>query len=126
VIKLKDGAIAIAAAARTGSILQNFSAQLFRAEIPGNVRTGPYAEDASQAYCDELGKVAEPLSIDAEGFYEGCLNTSTKLGWFSEWSRACERELGQLKPGTYPQVFELRRTPDAYAAIVDTEDAPKL
>lgn len=126
IIALKDGAVAIAAAARLGAISQNFSVQLFRAEIPADQRTGPYAEDTSQAYCDELLKVAEPLQTFAEAAYEGCLTTSTKLGWFSEWSRTCERELGQLQPDRYPKAFELRRAPDAYAQITDVEQAPQL
>ncbi len=126
IINLKDGAVAIAAAARLGAISQNFSVQLFRAEIPIDQRTGPYAEETSQAYCDELTKMAEPLQQFAETSYEACLLTSTKLGWFSEWSRACERELGQLLPDRYPKAFELRRAPNAFAQIVDVEKAPAL
>jgi tetratricopeptide (TPR) repeat protein len=121
IIALKDGAIAIAAAARIGATTQNFSAQLYRAEIPADQRTGPYAEDTAQAYCDTLEKIAEPLQHTAEAAYEGCLATSTRLGWFSEWSRACERELGQLKPEQYPKAFELRRQPTATATITDVE-----
>lgn len=126
IINLKDGANAIAAAARLGSITQNFSVQLFRAEIPVDQRTGPYAEETSQAYCDALTARAEPLQMFAEKSYEACLGTSTRLGWFSEWSRACERELGQLQPDRYPKAFELRRTPDAFAQITDLEAAPTL
>jgi len=126
IIGLKDGAISISAAARLGAISQNFSAQLFRAEIPADQRSGPYAEDTALAYCDALMSVAEPLELDARASYEGCLKTSTRLGWFSEWSRACERELGQLMPDTYPKAFELRSAPDAFALIVDTEGAPAL
>jgi tetratricopeptide (TPR) repeat protein len=126
IIKLKDGAIAIASAARLGAISQNFSVQLFRAEIPIDQRTGPYAEETSQEYCDTLTKMAEPLQQFAETSYEACLLTSTKLGWFSEWSRACERELGQLLPDRYPKAFELRSSPNAFAQIVDVERAPSL
>jgi len=126
IINLKDGAIAIAAAARLGAISQNFSVQLFRAEIPADQRTGPFAEETSQAYCDELTKMAEPLQEFAEHSYEACLATSTKLGWFSEWSRTCERELGQLLPDRYPKAFELRGAPDQYSQIFDLEKAPVL
>src|SRR6185437_9097226 len=52
IFKVKDAANSIAAAARIGQIQQHFSDQLFTAEIPTNVRTGPYAEDATEAYCD--------------------------------------------------------------------------
>jgi len=126
IIGLKDGAMAIAAAARLGAVSQNFSAQLFRAEIPADQRTGPYAEDTAQAYCDELEKLANPLQLDAQASYQGCLSTSTRLGWFSEWSRACERELGQLMPDRYPKAFELRGNPDEAAAIVDVERPVQL
>ncbi|HEU0033334.1 MAG TPA: tetratricopeptide repeat protein [Kofleriaceae bacterium] len=126
ITRLGDGAVTIAAAARMGAVSQGFALQLFRAEIPADLRSGPYAEDTAQAYCDGLAEVAEPLETDAIASYEGCLVTSTKLGWFSEASRVCERELGQLQPEKYPQAFELRRTPDAYAAIVDVEGAPTL
>ncbi len=126
VINLKDGAVAIAAAARLGALSQNFSVQLFRAEIPTDQRTGPFAEDTAQTYCEELEKIATPLEVDAEANYEGCLKTSTRLGWFSEWSRACERELGQMMPDRYPKAFELRRQPDVAASILDVERAPML
>jgi hypothetical protein len=126
IINLKDGAVAIAAAARLGAISQNFSVQLFRAEIPADQRSGPYAEETSQAYCDELLKVAEPLQTFAETSYEACLTTSTRLGWFSDWSRTCERELGQLQPDRYPKAFELRRAPDAFAQITDVEKPTEL
>jgi tetratricopeptide (TPR) repeat protein len=126
IIALGDGAVAIASAARLGAILQGFSVQLFRAEIPADLRTGPFAEDTALAYCERLEQVAEPLETDALASYQGCLVTSTKLGWFSEWSRMCERELGQLQPERWPQAFELRGAPDAFALIVDTEAATRL
>jgi tetratricopeptide (TPR) repeat protein len=126
IINLKDGAIAIAAAARLGAISQNFSVQLFRAEIPVDQRTGPFAEETSQAYCDELTKMAEPLQQFAETSYEQCLSTSTRLGWFSEWSRACERELGQLMPDRYPKAFERTSSPNAFSRITDIEKAPTI
>ncbi len=126
IIALQDGAVAIAAAARLGAIAQGFSVQLFRAEIPADQRTGPYAEDTALAYCEELEKVAEPLEKQALSSYQGCLATSTNLGWFSEWSRMCERELGQLQPERWPQAFELRSPPDAFARIVDVEPPVRL
>ncbi len=126
IIGLNDGAVAIASAARLGAISQGFSVQLFRAEIPADQRSGPFAEDTALAYCEELEKVAEPLEADALNSYQGCLVTSTKLGWFSEWSRMCERELGQMQPNRWPQAFELRSPPDAYALIIDTEAPAKL
>ncbi|ACY15027.1 tetratricopeptide repeat protein [Haliangium ochraceum] len=114
---------AIAAAARMGQISQNFSDALFTAQIPNNVRTGQFAEDKVDAYCDELTTAAEPLenrSVEAFGF---CLNLSTKLNWFNEWSRLCEKELGQIRPQEYPTAAELRGVADNVAPVVATEPA---
>ncbi|HEX2687343.1 MAG TPA: hypothetical protein VHN14_12040, partial [Kofleriaceae bacterium] len=122
---LGDAAIAIAAAARIAAISHNLAAQLYRAEIPANLRTGPYAEDSTTAYCEALEQVAEPLENEALGYYQACLNTSTKLGWFSEWSRICERELGQLRPDRFPSTRELRREPSAVATITQLETAAR-
>lgn len=121
---LGDAAIAIAAAARIAASSQNLAAQLYRAEIPANLLTGAYAEDSSLAYCETLEQVAEPLETEALTYYQACLNTSTKLGWFSAWSRMCERELGQLRPERFPTTLELRREPSAAATIIQLESAP--
>lgn len=123
IIPRKDGASAITAAARLGQLSQGFSAQLFRAEIPADLRSGPYAEDAVTAYCDTLTTLAEPLEADALRSYQGCLATSTKLGWFSNYSRLCERELGQLQPESWPTMAEVRQPPNQVSAISDLEAA---
>lgn len=114
---------AIAAAARMGQISQNFSDALFTAEIPTNVRTGQFAEDKVDAYCDQLTTEAEPLekrSVEAYGF---CLGLSTKLSWFNDWSQLCEKELGQIRPQEYPTAAELRGTSDGFAAVMTNEPA---
>ncbi len=121
IIKLNDGPTAITSAARRGQVAQSFAGQLFRAEIPATLRTGPYAADAIDSYCDALTAVAEPLETLALQSYQGCLVTSTKLGWFSESSRLCERELGQLRPELWPTTSELRKSPDQVSTIQDTE-----
>lgn len=114
---------AIAAAARMGQITQNFSDALFTAEIPADVRSGKFAEDKVDAYCDALTTEAEPLetrSVEAFGF---CLGLSTKLNWFNEWSQLCEKELGQIRPQEYPTASEIRATPDNFAPVVISESA---
>jgi tetratricopeptide (TPR) repeat protein len=123
IFKVKDAANAIAGAARIGQISQNFSDQLFTAEIPNDVRTGPYADDAVEAYCDALTEKAEPLEARSLEAFGACLGKSTELGWFSEWSRLCEKELGQLRPEEYPTASELRSNPDEVAPITDVEPA---
>jgi tetratricopeptide (TPR) repeat protein len=123
IIALSDPQSAIAAAARIGQIQQNFSDALFTAQIPEDVRTGPYADEAVEAYCDTLTTKAEPLeakSLEAFGF---CLEVSTKLGWFSSWSKLCEHELGQIMPDQFPTASELRAEPDLVAPVTAVEPA---
>lgn len=117
--KIRGGgaAWAVAGAARIGQVSQNFADGLFTAQIPRDVRTGPYAEESVAAYCDAVTMKAEPLerlSLDAFGF---CLGLSTELNWFNRWSRLCEKELGQIRPASYPTATEFHGRSNAVAAI---------
>ncbi len=124
IFEVKDPAQAIAAAARLGQLQQSFSGALFTAEIPAAVRDD---EDARDAYCDRLIELAQPLEDKAIEAFGACLDTSTRLGWASDWSRICERELGQLRPERYPTARELRAVAgtaaDAATRIVSREQA---
>jgi tetratricopeptide (TPR) repeat protein len=126
VFAIKDNADSITAAARIGQISQDFSDALFTAEIPTNVRTGQYAQDATDAYCDRLQEVADPLEATSLEAYGTCLSKSTELGWFSDWSKLCERELGQIRPEEYPTTSELRTEPNLVAPITDIDLPTKL
>ncbi|HEU0033612.1 MAG TPA: tetratricopeptide repeat protein [Kofleriaceae bacterium] len=123
ILGIKDNATSIAAAARLAQISQNLSDALFSAEIPQDVRTGEFADEKVEAFCDKMTEVAEPLDARALQGYSVCLTKSTELGWFSEWSKMCERELGQIKPEEFPTASELRGDPELVAPIVDVEPA---
>jgi len=118
VFKIKEPANAIAGAARFGQISQNFSDALFTAEIPSNIRA---YEEAVDVYCDALTEKAEPLEAASLQGFGACLKASTDFGWFSSWSKLCERELGQIKPEEFPTAAELRAEPDAESAVSDVE-----
>jgi len=126
VLAVKDPADSITAAARLGQIAQNASDQLFTAEIPKNVRTGEFADEKVEAFCDRMTEVAEPLEKTSLEAYGICLAKSTELGWFSDWSKMCERELGQIKPEEYPTASELHDEPNQVAPITEVEPAIKL
>jgi TolA-binding protein len=132
VLAIKDSANSIAAAARLGQVTQNFSDQLFTAEIPKDVRASKIidgydiAQDKVDAYCDALTTAAEPLAEKSLAAYGVCLQKSTELGWFSEWSKLCERELGQIKPEDYPTASELRGESNLNAPVIATEPPAKL
>ncbi len=121
VLSIKDAASSITAAARLGQISQNFSDALFTAEIPKDVRTGEFADEKVEAFCDKMTEIAEPLEARSLEAFGVCLTKSTELGWFSDWSKLCERELGQIKPEEYPTASELRGTPNQVAPIVAVE-----
>jgi hypothetical protein len=118
VIAIGEPQNAIAAAARVGQIAQNASDSLFTAEIPANLR--PY-EEAVDRYCETLeNKTLGLIDITVDA-YGACLDASTKLGWFSDWSRMCERELGNLRAGSFPRTTERRATPNRVSVITDVE-----
>ncbi|MEZ4399400.1 MAG: tetratricopeptide repeat protein [Kofleriaceae bacterium] len=118
VFKVKEPSNAIAAAARFGQISQNFSDALFTAEIPSNIRA---YDEAVDVYCDTLTEKAEPLEAASLQGFGACLKASTDFGWFSSWSKLCERELGQIKPEEFPTAAEIRVAPDAEAEVRDIE-----
>ena len=132
VLQIKDNANSIAAAARLGQITQNFADQLFTAEIPAEVRKSQMiegydvAQDKVDAYCDALTTAAEPLADQSLTAYGVCLSKSTELGWFSEWSKLCERELGQIKPEDYPTAAELSGDSNLTAPVIAIEPPAKL
>lgn len=118
VVAIHDPQMMIAAAARVGQIAQNAADSLNTAEIPKAIR--PYAE-AVDTYCTALAdKTTGLLDITLDA-YGACLDTSTTIGWFSDWSRLCERELGNLEAGKYPKTTEKRATPDEAPVITDIE-----
>ena len=120
-IKGGGAAWAIAAAARIGQISQNVADPLFTAEMPKQVRTGPYAEDSWDAYCDALTEQAAPLEERSVAGFTFCLNVSTQLNWFNKWSKLCERELGQIRPQDFPTASEVHADPDEVRPITDTQ-----
>ena len=120
-IKGGGAAWAIAGAARIGQISQNFADGLYTAEVPKDVRTGKFAEDAWDMYCDTLTEVARPLEERSLAAFSYCLEKSTQLNWFNQWSRLCEKELGQIRPQDFPTASEVHAEPDNVAAITDTQ-----
>jgi hypothetical protein len=114
---------AIASSARIRQIAQNFSDALFTAEIPAVVRTGEFAEDKVDAYCDQLMTEADPLENLSVGAYSFCLDVSTRNNWFNSWSKLCERELGQIRPAEFPTATEVHEQAVEAAPITDIEPA---
>jgi TolA-binding protein len=93
----------LAAAARSAVLSQNFADQLYRAEVPGSIKT----EDMYFAYCDALATFAEAAEKRAVDAFTYCLQKSTEFQFFNQFSRMCEEELQQREPNTYPATNEM-------------------
>lgn len=86
----------IASVARMGLLTKNFSDNLQNADIPVEIRTGGYAQDSVNAYCDELHSQAKPLQESARSAFQHCIDLSASLSVHNDWTKRCERELGSL------------------------------
>jgi len=84
------------------------------------------AQDKVDAYCDALTTAAEPLADESLKAYGVCLSKSTELGWFSEWSKLCEKELGQIKPEDYPTASEISGESKMTAPVIAAEPPARL
>ena len=117
VILMKQAHFAIAAAGRVGQMFQIFAAQLNSLPVPpappvpAGAEAKTWKEDFKNAFCGQLAEHVNTLEDKAEDALKLCLDKSTSLSWFNEWSELCEAELNQLKPRSYPLAAELRAEP---------------
>ncbi len=82
-----------AAVARISRVHWIFASQLYGIQIPPDIRTGPYAEDAVAAFCDALANVADRLAARARKGAQYCVDEiaeSSAPVWHSE----CKSMLG--------------------------------
>ncbi len=99
----------IASAARIGQVWQNFTDQLYTAEIPKDLKEqDEWGNRPREIFCDALVDKAEPIESKAVTGFEVCLKAATNESWFNEWSRLCEVELNQMQPSDYPLASEAR------------------
>jgi tetratricopeptide (TPR) repeat protein len=131
VILFKQAHWAIAAAARIGQLYQDFSGQLYTAPVPKIAAPPGMAADEwdqyfHDAYCDQLVDQADKIEAKAIEGLGICLNKSTELSWFNEWSALCEAELNQIKPAEYPLASEIRAEPGYVAVVSDRASVQPL
>ena len=128
VLQFKQAHWSIASAARIGQLYQDFSGQLYTAPVPKappapqGMEQDEWEQYFHDAYCDQLVDKADGIEAKAIEGLGTCLNKSTELSWFNEWSQLCEAELNQIKPAEYPLASEIRAEP-GYVAVV-TDRAP--
>lgn len=78
----------VAAAARIAQIYMHVASVLARGDIPADVRTGDHAVEKTEAYCDKLAEVAEPMRTKAEEAARICAAkvNDVPVGW---WTDVC-------------------------------------
>ncbi len=132
VIQIKQAHWAIAAAARIGQLFQDFSGQLYTSTVPkappapSGIDQVQWETDFHDSYCDGLTDQADKVEAKAIEGLSTCLDTSTRLSWFNEWSALCEGELNQLKPAEYPLAAEIRAQPGYVAVAPDRANVQAL
>jgi tetratricopeptide (TPR) repeat protein len=132
VIASKQAHWVIAASARIGQMYQDVSGQLYTAPVPkaGAAPQGYPQDEFDQmfhdAYCDAMTDAAEPMETQAVTGLSTCLEASTKLSFYDEWSQLCEAELNQLKPAEYPMASEIRAQPGYVAITMDRAQVQTL
>jgi tetratricopeptide (TPR) repeat protein len=107
VLGIKDALNSITATQRIGFISQSLGTELMSAEIPRDVRTGEFAADKIEAFCDKMIEVAEPLLQRAIQAYDVCLTKASELGVDDASVRACARERAALGPSTFALTTEM-------------------
>ena len=125
VILFKNAHWAIAASARIGQLFQDFSGQLYTAPVP-KAPAGIDEQFFHDAYCDQLVDEGDKVEGKAIEGLTSCLETSTRLSWFNEWSSLCEAELNQIKSSDYPLAAEIRAQPGYSSVASDRTDVQSL
>ncbi len=88
----------IEVAARLGQVTDELAHELATAEIPGNVRRGEFAVEASKAFCEALTDKAEPLFTAAAEKYRVCADTAKQQSISNDWTAWCDARLAILAP----------------------------
>jgi hypothetical protein len=86
--KSAEPKVKLAAIARIVQIRARLASVLARATIPADVRTGDFAKDKVNAFCDLIEQVATPMSDAAESARATCAERmqGQPAGW---WNDAC-------------------------------------
>src|SRR4029079_19706390 len=88
---------------------QDFAGQLYTAEIPRDLPdTDAWGNHPRDLYCVQLEDKADAVETKAREVCRACLYAATQQSWFNNWSRACERELNQLRPVEFPVASEVK------------------
>jgi len=110
----------IAAASRIGDMFYGLVQQVRRSPIPAVIERVPELYDA---YVTALDGAVAPLEAIAVARYESCLATATRVRWFDERSRRCERALNRLDAARFPVASELRGAP-RYSPLAPARPGP--
>ena len=94
---------AAATAMRRAQLDLALSDSLRAAKIPLDVRSGEYATDKRKAFCDELGRMWEPMDETGKEVLQHCV----WLPFDSRWTPHCLHELETRWPKEFPPLREI-------------------
>lgn len=109
------------AAARVGQMSADFRDQLMGSDIPRLARTGPYAAELREVYCDVLGDQAAPLEADAVAAFSRCAEIVGGAG--DRWNALCRRQLSRLRPKKFPARLEVHGRANHIGPVLDRAGA---
>jgi hypothetical protein len=105
------------AAARVGQLALDFRDQLMGSAIPRLARTGPYAAELREVYCDVLSDQAGPLEGLAVAAFTRCAAVIAGPG--DRWTALCNRQLSRLRPKKFPARLEVHGRPTHLGPVLD-------
>lgn len=109
ILALKDPDASVASAERLAIVTHGMALLLSTLEIPKDVRTGEFAKEKQEAFCDRMKEVAEPLQKRADEAFEVCASKAVELGSEVPGVQRCRKQLGKVEPVLPP----LHATPPA-------------
>jgi tetratricopeptide (TPR) repeat protein len=116
VVGAGDREVSVAAALRIAQVDRFVTDLLLSSRIPDSLRTGEFADDKVEAYCDALTQAAEPLEQRTVAELASCLRIASavtegvddakSLEAVLAWSDVCADQLAQLQPDKLHAVNE--------------------
>jgi tetratricopeptide (TPR) repeat protein len=109
---------AVVATSRSGTVAVTFADALFSAEIPTSVRTGSYAREKTDNYCDTLTTFAERMETEATQAFTSCVMQARvhafdpNLREIVDAAHPCIEALSALQSSEFPSLDEVFDAPE--------------
>lgn len=99
----------IAAFARLADMFHQFARTIREAPVAPDIQRNADLLDAYNVLRDET---TQPFIENAKAGFQRCIQRSTAVHWFNEWSQLCERSLNVIDRLNFPLADEVRVEPN--------------